>query len=271
VTSAPVSAPASVTSNQLIASKAAIALFRRRLSAMARERIGRAGDRRRQENAPGYRAAMRPLAKLAIGLLLAAVDFRVSGLDVILDPAGSLLVASGLGDLALRPAQLVALLAAVLSLADVSWPTETVTTSYDSWTTPDGTTHSTFTATTGIGTPSGPQLTLIALYGLAVVATMWFALVGIEERARADGDILSAGRLRVLRLVQVVTAGATFVITCAVLASGDHDPAGGLIVTGPLRVLVLLSLLAHLVTIAALYRRAGRPWAQRRYRPPATA
>jgi hypothetical protein len=214
---------------------------------------------------------MRPLAKVAIGLLLAALDFRVSGLDVILDPAGWLLVASGLGDLALRPAQWTALLAAAFSLGDVSWPTETVTTSLDTWTAPDGATHSSVSVTTGIGTPAGPQLGLIALYGLAVLATMWFALVGIEDRARTGGDSESAGRLRVLRLIQVVTAGAIFVITYAVLASGDHNAAGGLIITGPLGLLVLVSLLAHLFTIAALYRRAGHPWAQRAFHPPAIA
>ena len=211
---------------------------------------------------------MRPLAKVAIGLLLAALDFRVSGLDVILDPAGWLLVASGLGDLALRPAQVTALLTAALSLGDVLWPTTTVTTSSDTWTTPDGGTHSIVNQTTGFGTPSGPQLGLIALYGLAVVATIWVALTGIEDRAGSYDDARSANRLRVLRLVQVGTAAAIFAITYAVLASGDKSAADG---AGPLVVLVLGGLIAHLLTIGALYRRAGHPWAQRWHRPPAIA
>jgi hypothetical protein len=214
---------------------------------------------------------MRPLAKLAIGLLVAAVDFRLSGLDVILDPVGWLLVASGLGDLALRPAQVAALLTAALSLGDVSWPTETVTTSSDSWMGPDGAIHTEFSVSTGIGTPGSPQLALIALYGLAVLATVWFTLVGIEDRARTYCDSRSAGRLRVLRLIQVVTAGALFALTHAALASGDHNAADGFVIAGPLGVLVLVSLVAHLVTIAAVYSRAGHPWAQRTYRPPAIA
>jgi hypothetical protein len=213
---------------------------------------------------------MRPLAKVAIGLLLAAVDFRVSGLDVVLDPAGWLLVASGLGDLALRPAQLTALLTAAVSLGDVSWPTTTVTTSSGTWTTPDGATHSLINQSTGIGTPSSAQLALIALYGLAVVATMSVALVGIEDRARTYDDAQSAGRLRVLRLIQTGTAATVFAITYAVLVSGHGNAADGFIITGPL-VVVLGGLIAHLLTIGALYRRARHPWAQRTFRPPAIA
>jgi hypothetical protein len=214
---------------------------------------------------------MRPLAKVAVGLLLAAVDFRVSGLDVVLDPAGWLLLASGLGDLALRPAQLTALLTAALSLGDVSWPTRTVTTSSETWTTPDGATHSLINQSTGISTPSGAQLALIALYGLAAVATIWVALVGIEDRARTYDDAQSASRLRVLRLIQTGTAATVFAITYAVLVSGHENAADGFVITGPLVVVVVGGLIAHLLTIGALYRRARHPWAQRTFRPPAIA
>lgn len=196
---------------------------------------------------------MTPLGRTALGLLLVLLDLRLPGLDVVPDVLGWVLVVGGLGPLvprcpALAPVRTAAVLAGLLSLADLVHPVVT---------TADG------TSTTSAAVPPEGLQGLLS-FGSLVAGLVAVVLLSLRLRdlAATAGDARRAAVLGRFAVYHAVAGGTVVLVGLAALttsAQGDTD------VGGPAALLLVLVVLAALVVEVAflLTLRGARlePWA----------
>jgi len=169
--------------------------------------------------------AVRPLAVVAVGLVLVAVDFRTRSLDLLPDPLGWLLVALGAWRLALVKPAAAAGIAAIASLSDLLLPYRWI------YVHPD--TGGTVSRSVGeeLDYPQAQRWDVISdgragTMVLAVLAgglSLWWLLGDLGRRASEAGGVEAARRLRTLRLILPVVWVAPFVVAVAV-AVADSEP-----------------------------------------------
>ncbi|WP_187279780.1 hypothetical protein [Quadrisphaera setariae] len=172
------------------------------------------------------------VTKLVLGLLVVVLDLRLQGFDLLVDAVGWVVVVGALAHLAsavpgLRAARAVALLAAVLSLADLLHPTRTTTEDVFG----DG---STTTSTTAVVAPDGLQGALAWGYeALCVVFLVQVCLV-LASAASQEQHPQVASRLRTVAAVTGVVQGADVLLGGVALLTGWEalDGAPELVWTG---------------------------------------
>ncbi|MFI6319491.1 hypothetical protein ACIBG8_18305 [Nonomuraea sp. NPDC050556] len=122
---------------------------------------------------------MHPYKSIALGLLIAAIDLRLNGFDLIVDAIGWFIVLQALDQLtrqvhpAFLPARTAALVAGLVSLTDL----------------------------VGLGLPAPISF----LLGLADVAAVWFVATAVMAVASANGDERTDSLFNVLRWATVAT------------------------------------------------------------------
>lgn len=145
-----------------------------------------------------------------LGLLVVVLDLRVQGFDVLVDGVGWIVVVGALGELrhavpGTGAARLVAVLAAVLSVADLLHPTRTVVED------PLGDGSMT-TSTTAVLDPVGLQGALATAYeALCVVFLVQVCLLLAAAAARAQ-EHRTARHLQTVAVVTAVVQGAAVVV-----------------------------------------------------------
>lgn len=184
---------------------------------------------------------------IALGLAVVLFDLRVGGVDLAADPVGWVLVVAALSSLRALDGRFgrvrtAALLAAVLSLADLYHPDVE---------TRGGTTSSV--------PPDGLQGLLVSGYLAATVVVAVLLSLALRDRARDHADDRPAQRFGTFAVLHAVT-GVPAVLLDLASRAGD----GRLELDGPLTVPVVLSVLAALgvqiwfvVTLAGV---SDRPW-----------
>jgi hypothetical protein len=182
-----------------------------------------------------------PIGGVAGGLLLAFVDVRLGGLDVLADVAGWVLVAVSLGKLTDRfqsfaYARTAAIFTALLSLADLFEPKTTVTTS-------DGTT--TFTETVA-ATPTGLRAAALFVYMIMLVVTPAVVCWAIQ---RAAEEVRDEGTARSFGYLTFATVGLGVVGFLLDLTSGSADDGG----TGGAVALLIVSFAVYIWMMITLY------------------
>ena len=197
---------------------------------------------------------MTPVGAVALGLVLALLDLRIYGFDVLPDVVGWLVAVRGLSRLTtldgrFGPALRWALLTAVLSLADLVRAQVTTTTD-------------TMTATSDAA-PAGLHGWLVTAYGLAGVVVVVLLSLALRDRARIVGDLSPAGRFTTFACLHaglgvVLLAGGVL----ALLSTDD----GSIEATGGLAALTLVVVVAALAVqvffVLALRGVRERPWLQ---------
>ena len=207
---------------------------------------------------------MTPLGLLALGYVMALLDLRAQGFDLLLDVIGWLLVVLALSRLhapsrLFVSARTTAVVAGILSLADLMQPLETV---------PNGT-----GTTTRAVQPDGLQGIGVMAYGIAMVVFAVLLSLALREAARAHTDPAAErtfGRFAVLHAV--IGAAGTVAVGVGLLVaeaggSGAGVSAPGLSttgVTGPAAVVLVMAVLGLLAVqiwfVVALTRVRDRPW-----------
>ncbi|MGH9085797.1 MAG: hypothetical protein ACRDYW_10120 [Acidimicrobiales bacterium] len=170
----------------------------------------------------------RPLVLVAGGLVLVLIDFRTEALDLLPDPVGWIMVATGAAALYLPLTAWLSVAAAVLSVSDAWLPFRTVTV--------DPVTNE-GVARCPVGVVCGARVEFDPVAGWRLVAfaaslvlggaTMLSLTSGLRGKARTEGDGASAARLRLL--LGVLAAGWALPPLIAVgwaIASNDrvYDP-----------------------------------------------
>jgi hypothetical protein len=200
-----------------------------------------------------------PLGAVCAGLLLAVLDVRVPGLDALPDVLGWVLVVVGLSRLPLPGAPVlrtrtVALVCAVLSLADLVLPVRTV-----SQGDPQSGPVSTTTAT---AQPEGVQALLLSAYSVATTVAIVLLSLALRARAAQSGDARAARTLGVFAVLHAVVGALDVIAELLALVTGFDQPRE---VDGPAAALVLVTVLAVLAVVVCfvvtLYRMRDRPWA----------
>ena len=176
---------------------------------------------------------------LVAGLLVAWVDMRVGGFDVLPDVLGGVLVMVALGRMLpvlprLRTARAVAAVAAVLSLVDLVHPTRTTTTTSDGYTTSSSTTAV---------TPEGLVGGLSALAALTLTVAVVLLCAVVAQAATARGELRLARRFRLLARWGALTDGVLALLGLTVLlVTGEAERDAG--VFAPLVVALVVAGLA---------------------------
>jgi hypothetical protein len=207
---------------------------------------------------------MTPFGLVAFGYVLALLDMRVQGFDVMLDALGWLLVVVGLSRLhrtspLFARTRVAAVVAGVLSLADLVQPLETVSTG-------TGT-------TTRAVQPDGLQGVAVTVYGVAMVVFAVLLSLAVREAARGHADAANERtftRFAVLHAVLGAAATVALVVGLLVADARSSAPAvsaPGLTTTGvegpaaALLVIAVLGLLAlEIWFVVALARLRRLPW-----------
>ena len=207
---------------------------------------------------------MTPFGLVALGYVLALLDMRVQGFDVLLDAVGWLLVVAGLSRLPVPSplfvrARITAVVAGVLSLADLVQPLETVA-------------SGTGTTTRAVQ-PDGLQGVGVMVYGAAMVVFAVLLSLAVREAARAQADASTERTFRRFAVLHAVLGVAgTLAVAVGLLvadarSTGSGVPAPGLSTTGvegpaaALLVLAVVGLLAlEIWFVVALARIRERPW-----------
>ena len=204
---------------------------------------------------------MTPFGLLALGYVLALLDFCVPGFDVLLDVVGWLLVVLALSRLHAQSTLFVrtrvtAVVAGVLALADLVHPLETISTGAGT--------------TTRAVQPDGLQGVLVSLYGVAVVVFAVLLSLAVHEAARAQADtatqrtfwrfailhaVLGAAALLVGLLVADAGSPTSGVSAPGVTTTGVDGPAAALLVAAVLGLLAL-----EIWFVVALARVRHLPW-----------
>ncbi len=197
---------------------------------------------------------MTPVGAVALGLVLALLDLRISGFDVLPDVLGWCVAVSGLSRLTrldgrFGPALRCALLTAVLSLSDLV--RGQVTTTTDTMT------------TTSDAAPAGLHGWLVTGYGVAGVVVVVLLSLALRDRARLAGDPPLAERFTLFAFLQAglgVLALLGSVFALLTTDDGSIEPTGGL---AALTLAVVVAALAvHVFFLLALRGARERPWLQ---------
>jgi len=195
---------------------------------------------------------MTPLGAVALGLVLALLDLRISGFDLLPDVVGWVVAVNGLSRLSrldgrFGPALRWALLTAVLSLADVV--RTQVTTTTDTMT------------TTSDAAPAGLHGWLVTAYGLAGVVVVVLLSLALRDRARLVGDGSLAGRFTTFAYLHAglgVVAVAGSVLALLTTDDGSIEATGGL--AALTLVVVVAALAVQVCFLLALRGARERPW-----------
>jgi hypothetical protein len=188
-----------------------------------------------------------PLGAVALGLALVLADVRAYSIDLIPDPLGWLLVAVGLGRLAHLSARFTwasrsAILAGVLSIADLAHPVATRTDGLGS-------------STTAAVAPAGLQGVLAAGSAVAGLAAAVLLSLAVRDRSLEHGDVPLAARFHLFARLHL----AAGVLLLAVAVLSLVEPAARDV--GPLLLPFVLAVLALEVWfIASLASARLRPW-----------
>ncbi len=211
-----------------------------------------------------YGAAMRPFGLLALGYVLAPLDLRAQGVDVLLDVFGWLLVVLALSRLHEQStlfvrARVTAVVAGLLSLADLVQPLQTVS-------------NGTGTTSRSVQ-PDGLQGFAVMVYGVAMVVFTVLLSLAVRERARAHADASTERTFRWFAVLHAVLGAAgiiadvvgTLVKDARPSAPGVSAPGLSTIdVQGPAAVLLVLAVLGVLAFeiwfVVALLRLRNLPW-----------
>jgi hypothetical protein len=207
---------------------------------------------------------MTPLALVVLGYVLALLDMRVQGFDVLADVIGWLLVVVGLSRVPEQSrlfglARVAAVGAGVLSLSDLVHPVRTVATG-------GGT-------TTSAVQPEGVQGVGVLGYAIAMAVFAVLLSLAVRDGGRARGDAATErtfGRFAVLHAV-LGAAGAAAIAAGLLVAEGGTTapgvaapgvPTDG--VAGPAAVILVLAVLGLLALeiwfVVALARVRTLPW-----------
>jgi hypothetical protein len=207
--------------------------------------------------------SVRPLAGIAAGLVLVALDFRTRALDLLPDPLGWALVAVGSAELSLVVPARAAVAAAVASVGDVVLPYR--------WVRVDPATGEVVDRPAAAlldypehlrwdAVSDGRALVLAASVLLGGVA-VWTLLDGLAGRADRAGAAAASQRWRVLQVVvpAVWVLPHLAVVLVGVLGSTHYDPVWD----GGLEPLALAGLAAVAWLVVTLVRERDASWALR--------
>lgn len=197
-------------------------------------------------------ASSAAVRRLVLGLLVVVLDLRLQGFDLLVDAVGWVVVVGALAHLAsavpgLRAVRAVALLAAVLSLADLLHPTRTTVEDVFG----DG---STTTSTTAVVAPDGLQGALAWGYEALCVVFLVQVCLALASAASQEQHPQVASRLRTVAAVTGVVQGADVLLGGVALLTGGEalDGAPELVWTGLL--LAVGSLLTTAWVLVSLWR-----------------
>lgn len=197
---------------------------------------------------------MNPLGTVALGLLLALLDVRIGGFDVLADVVGWVLVVIGLGrlvqlDTRFAGARAVAVLSGLLSLADLVHPQRITTTGSST--------------TTAAVSPDGWHGVVVSCYGVAMVVVAVLLCLALRDRAREHAEPELATRFGLFAVLHVLLGSVVLVLSLVALLLGTE---GRITPQGPAAALTLLFVLVGLAMevwfIAALAGTRTRPWLQ---------
>ncbi len=193
---------------------------------------------------------MTPIGVVVAGLLVELLDLRLGGFDVLPDPVGWVVAASGLCRLGaygdwFGTAALAAVVTALFALPDMIHPTRVI----------ESDVGGAVSTTTKAGPPVGLQGVLVAAYGVATVVAVVLIAVAVASAARDAHEGAEAQRFRVLAVALAALPG---VAAAAAFALVDGAPSGG--VAALVLILVLAGLPVHAWFLLALYHRRGAPW-----------
>lgn len=203
---------------------------------------------------------MNPLGTVALGLLVVLLDFRIAGFDVLADVVGWVVAVVGLSrltsiDRRFRAARGVAVVSAVLSLADLVHPQRTTTTG-------DGP-GSMSTSTTATVTPDGLQGLLAGAHGVAMVVTVLLLSLALRDRARQYDEPVLAARFGMFAVVHLMFGVLMLALAVAALLTGTDRSITPQGTAAALTLLFVVAALAFeawfLVTLAGA---RTRPWLQ---------
>lgn len=211
--------------------------------------------------AVSVRASVRPAFVVAVGVLVAAFEFRVRSVDLLLDPVGWLLVARGAHELGVARAVAAACVAAAASVTWAALPYRYV--------------HLDPCTGEVVRNPQGPELDYptqlrwervsgawAAVMAAALVAgglALWWLLGELAGRARRSGADRSARTLQALRVALAAAWVAPFVAVVAaqVARDGTFDPVWN----DGLELVAVPGLAAVSVLAVVLVRGRDRAWA----------
>ncbi len=163
--------------------------------------------------------------RLVLGLVVVVADLRVEGFDLLVDTVGWVVVLGALAHLArvvpeVRTARAVAVLAAVLSVADLLHPTRTAVEDL----TGDG---ALTTSTTTVVEPVGLQGALTAGYAALCVAFLVLLCLALAVAAAREGRAQTATRLRTVAWTTAALQGGAVVLGAVSQLTGTDAPGAG--------------------------------------------
>lgn len=199
---------------------------------------------------------MTSVGAVALGLLLALLDLRISGVDVLPDVLGWLLALSGLTRLVrrhevFRATWRWAQVTTLLSLADLGRAQVTTTTP-------------TMTSTADAA-PAGLHGWLVTAYGLSGTVVAVLLSLALRDVARAAGDRPLAERFTTFARLHAVSGAvlvAGGVLALLTTDDGSIEPTGAL--AGLTFVVVMAVLAVQVLFLLALRGARERSWLQDR-------
>ena len=211
--------------------------------------------------AVSVRASVRPAFVVAVGVLVAAFEFRVRGVDLLLDPVGWLLVARGAHELGVASAVAAACVAAAAGVTWVALPYRYVY--LDPFTgevarNPQGR-ELDYPTQLRWDRVSGARAAVMAAALVAGGLALWWLLGELAGRARRSGADRYARTLQVLRVALLAAWVAPFVAVVAVQVArdGTFDPVWN----DGLELVAVPGLAAVAVLAVVLVRGRDRAWA----------
>ena len=197
------------------------------------------------------------LGAVAAGLLLVLVDLRFGGVDALPDVLGWVLVVLGTRALARtdprwRVVVLLAVLAAVLSLASLWHPVVTVTV--------PGTGDGVTTSTTGPVDPGGLHGLLVSAHNAVAVVFSVLLSLRVRDRAREHDDAPVARRFARFALLHAVLGAVVLLASLAAALAGGPDVTDS--VGWLLLAVVLAAVAVQVWFVLALAGVRQLPWLQ---------
>lgn len=194
-------------------------------------------------------ASSSAVRRLVLGLLVVVVDLRLQGFDVLVDAVGWIVVVGAVGQLSgavpgLRRARVVAVLAGVLSLADLLHPTRTTVDDPFG----DG---STTTSTTSAVAPDGLQGGLVAAYAALCVVFLVLVCLAMAAAASRGGQQEVVPPLPNAALVSAVVQGAAVLVGILSMVDGG-SPVTAAADLGPVGLLLSLAGFVSVVWVLVL-------------------
>lgn len=198
-------------------------------------------------------AVRHPLTFLSSGVVLVALDFRTDLPDLLPDPVGWALIAVGAWALALRPAALLAVIAALLSLSDAALPYRYVSIDPVTGEVVNDTVGEAYDLPVQQRWPDVSDERALAIGAAVAVGglALWLVVRELADQSARAGNGSVARRLRVFALaVPLVWAAPTLALVGVGVGGDDgYDPVwdGNLEYAGLIGMLVLVGLAVSFV------------------------